>query len=171
MLGNVNTRAGSQCMFCPARANCDTLAQAAGAVLEFAQRAQGIPVEGKAAAVELDLLDRGVDLLKARRSGLEAQLTAKLKAGEQVPYFALTPSYGRQAWAHDTDTVLAVADALGVDVRKPVELLTPKQAAAAGMPDDLVEAYTTRPQTGMKLTRDMGANARRVFSKNVEVLK
>lgn len=170
MEGNANTRAGSHCLFCSARGNCETLTRAAGTVLEFAQRATGIPLEAKAAAVELDLLERGIELLKARRTGLESLVEQQIKQGVQVPYFTLVPSYGRKSWALPAEEVLAVSDAMGVDIRKPVDLLTPKQAAAAGLPDELVEAYTTTPQTGMKLTRDLGTSARRVFDKNVETL-
>lgn len=165
MGGNVQTRAGSQCLYCSARGNCETLQRAGGAVLEFSQRAQGVPFEAKAAALELDFVERGIELLKARRSGLEAQVEAKVKAGEQVPYFSLQPSYGRTDWAASTDEVLAVSDALGVDIRKPVDLLTPKQAETAGLPQDIVAAFSSRKSTGMKLVRDLGNSARRVFGK------
>lgn len=165
MGGNVQTRAGSQCLYCSARGNCETLQRAAGAVLEFSQRAQGVPFEAKAAALELDYVERGLELLKARKSGLEAQVTAKVQSGEQVPYFSLQPSYGRTDWTASTDEVLAVSDALGVDIRKPVDLLTPKQAQTAGLPQDIVAAFSGRKSTGFKLVRDLGNSARRVFGK------
>lgn len=166
LLGEAKTRAGNHCMFCTARAHCETLARAVGAVLEFTGSATGIPSTPRSAAVELDMIERAEPLLKARKSGISEYVEAQIRRGEQVPFFGLAPTVGRLSWKEDPEVILIVADSMGVDLRKPSDLITPTQALAAGFDESLVNAYAHKPNTGHKLTRDLGDNARRVFSKD-----
>jgi Protein of unknown function (DUF2800) len=166
LLGDAKTRAGNHCMFCTARAHCETLARAVGAVLEFVGSATGIPSTPRSAAVELDIIERAEPLLKARKSGISEYVEAQIRKGEQVPFFGLAPTLGNLKWVEDQETILIVADGFDLDLRKPLELITPTQALAAGMDESLVKSFAKKLPTGHKLTRDLGDNARRVFTKD-----
>lgn len=163
MKGASITRAGSHCLFCSARGNCETLAKATATVLQFAQEASGIPTDPKAAAVELELLDRAYDIIKARRTGLTEAIEYQMRKGVQVPYFAMQPVFGRKKWTLPDDQLFAMGDAMGVNLRN-VKPITVIQAGAAGMPDALTSGFSTA-SSSLKLTRDLGSKARMIFNK------
>lgn len=165
MLGEPRTRAGSHCLFCSARGHCETLQKAVSAVFEYAQAASGIPTEPKAAAIELELLDRAYDLVKARRTGITESIEYQLRKGAAVPFFTMAPHYGRKKWTIDDAQLFAMADGFGVNLRN-VKPLTVLQAVNAGFPESLADGFSTTPST-LKLTRDLGNKARMIFNQKV----
>lgn len=162
---NPRTVAGPQCLYCSARANCDTLQRSGAAAVEFAGSAQSIPVEYAAAAVELDLVERAIDLLKSRRSGLREAVEYALKSGQQVREFVLEPKYGRDVWSVPDEDLFIIGDSVGVDLRV-VKPLTPTQAKSAGMLPDLVDNLRERKAAGFELVRADQSTARAIFGAN-----
>jgi hypothetical protein len=61
--------------------------------------------------------------------------------------------------------VFAFGDAMGVELRKPQEPITPTQAVAAGLDRAIIDSasMTTRPDRGVELVKDDGQRARRAF--------
>lgn len=165
MRGEQTTRVGDQCLFCSARGNCLSLSNAAGTVLEFVASATSIPFESAAAALELDLLDRAIDIAKSRRAGLREVVESKLRAGEQLAQFVLEPKYGRDGWGVPDDQLFAMGDALGVNLRKTTPI-TPNQAKAAGLLTEVIDNLKERKTSGFELVRVDQATANQIFKRS-----
>lgn len=156
-----HTLSGGHCLYCDARHMCPAARGAALRGLDLAH--QSIPVEmtPNQVSAEYDLMLEAERAIKARRSGLEAHLEGLLRSGQQVPGWMLKPSRGNLAWSIPESEVLRIADHLGIELRKPVELITPTQAEALKFP---VEGITERPGRGYKLTKDKASS---IFSKEI----
>lgn len=161
------TVAGSQCLFCSARAHCETLQKSGAKAIEFSGSAQSIPVDYAAAAVELDLVDRAIELLKSRRSGLREAVEYALKSGTQIREFVLEPKFGRDVWTVPDDDLFIIGDSVGIDLRV-VKPLTPTQAKSAGMIPDLVDNLRERKAAGFELVRADQSTARAIFGSNTK---
>lgn len=155
-------RSGSHCRYCPGRAFCTTAQRAAMAAVDEAGRLELQNPGPDALAFEIRLLRRAVDMAKHRLEGLEKQAEVRAKAGEKIPGFALTPSYGRETWKVPNTEVYALGELYDVDLRqdKPI---TPTQAAKLGIDSDVITQYSERPQTGVKLVDEAQTFASRVF--------
>jgi hypothetical protein len=164
---NPTARAGAHCEFCPGRHECRTLQNAANSVADFMGTMDRVNLPPAALAAELTILDNAATLLEARRTGLQAQATAMIRRGERVPGFALEAAAGRLKWKVPPEEVAQFADLLGVNVRKPLDILTPTQAIAAGLDAAVINAqYAERPPGAMKLVPESTTQARKVFGAN-----
>jgi hypothetical protein len=88
---------------------------------------------------------------------------ALLKAGHQVPHWAVEHGNGRTVWAKPVAEVLALGAAFGLDLAKPPEAITPKQAIDKGLDPSMAAAYSNTPRGEAKLVVDDGSKARRIF--------
>lgn len=159
---NPLTRPGSHCLNCSGRHACEGLRKAASAAMDFTQSIATDNLPAPALALELSLLNWAKDVLEARRSGLEQEAESRLAAGEVVPGYSLAPSYGRSAWK-DPEQILGIGTAYGLDLRKK-EPVTPNQAKAAGLPEDIATHFSYRPAGGMKLKAVKSNDIKKVFS-------
>ena len=155
----------TQCRDCKARHACVELQNAGYAAMDEAERSLPLELPPAALALELVKTDEALALLEARRSGLEQQALALQKAGKRVPGWTLTHGVGRETWAVPHGQIIAVADAMGVDVRKPAAAITPAQARKAGLDPDLVAGLAHRPPGEAKLERVTEERLRRVFGR------
>jgi hypothetical protein len=158
-------RVGPECRDCRARHACVTLQRAAYRELDEAGREQPLDLPPAALAVELGMLRRGIERLEARASGLEEQALAMLKRGESIPGWRVEHGAGRQRWVKPAAEVLAVGQMLGLDLAKPAEPITPKQAVAAGLLPEMLASLAETPKGAAALVRDDGSKARAVFGK------
>lgn len=165
LTGELPTVSGLHCVYCSARANCDTLAKAAGTAMQFASTATGLPFDGNAAAVELELLEQAYSAIKARKQGVETVLLNRLQSGEHVPQYVLEPTQARLKWQIDPQSVIAIGSAYGYELAKPVDVITPTQAIKLGMPAEEVHAISARESGGVKIVKVNESAAKRVFGK------
>ena len=159
------TCTGSECRDCTARHACDTLQGASGSVMEFMGQSIPVNLDANALGTELVLLDRAYEILRARKSGLEAQGEAMIQAGDIVPCRALESGYGRRKWNVPATEIFAMCDLLGVDIRKACEPMTPKQSLKLGVDESVIKEYSIIPRTSAKLVPDLNNKAKEVFSK------
>lgn len=145
--------AGPECDYCPGRHACETLQRSAYRVADLASASVPLDLSDDAMARELQLLQRSADLLKARITGLSAQVQGALRAGRRVPGYALQQDLGRERWARPIDEVITLGQMLGIDVSKP-GAITPKQAVAKGLTADVVQMYSETPLGEVKLVAD-----------------
>jgi hypothetical protein len=124
-----------------------------------------VPLELPPAALslELRLARRAAEMLRARITGLEEQTTAALKRGASVPGWAVQHAAGRENWTATDAEVIALGAALGVNVAKPPEAMTPNQARMAGFDPGVVAAMSTRPSGSASLVEVSTDDLRRVF--------
>ncbi len=163
---NPEANTGPECIHCPARHECRTLQLAAGRIAEMMGRGERTNMPAAAVGVELTILDRAAELLDARRTGLKAQAEAMIRRGERVPGWAVEHGAGRLAWLPDAPVteLVGMGDVMGVDLRKPVALITPTQAKKL-IDATVIDAYASRPKTAAKLVIDSTTAARKVFAK------
>lgn len=151
-------RTGSACLHCPARATCATLKRASSFVADIAGVTAEMSMPLNDAERELAMLEGAQTLVKARISGLEAQIAESLKPGETGAIYSLRASAGRLDWSAPPAEVI---DLLGDEVAKRA-VITPTQALKAGVDKDLVGMLSARKAGEPKLTK---IDTKRVFNK------
>jgi hypothetical protein len=150
------------CDNCNGRHACQALQRAALGACDLAGSSLPIDLPTDALGLELRYMKRAQAALDARISGLEESVMDKLRQGERVPFFAVAMSSGRERWSASIPEVIALGEMLGVSLAKPTAI-TPKQAIKAGVPADVVSAYSETPAGSPKLIVDDGDRARKVF--------
>jgi len=163
MLPNPPSKAGKHCKHCPGRHACNTLQRGAYEAAHLAKESAPHDLPPGPLVLELTMLEDAKVLLDARVSGLQEEVESRVRyKGERMPGYAMQDTYGRQAWKVPVQQVIALGQAFKVDIAKP-GALTPLQAIKAGLPKELVESMSEAPKTGVKLVRDNGRAASRVF--------
>ena len=156
-------RVGPECRDCRGRHACPALQRAAQDAMDESTHVVPLVLPPAALSLELRLARRAADMLKARITGLEEQTTAALKRGESVPGWGITHAAGREKWTATDAEVIALGTALGVNVAKPAEAMTPSQARMAGFDPGVVAAMSTRPGGAASLVEVDVGELRRVF--------
>lgn len=158
---------GAHCIYCPARHACDALSRSAYLSLDVSQQATASELPPEALGVELRLVEDAIERLKSRKTGLEEQALGAIRSGGKVPGYAAEATSKREAWKTETAEVLALGAALGVDLLKKPEPLTPNQArkslAKVGVDGSVIDAYSERPRGAAKLSRTKENAARLAF--------
>jgi len=160
---NPSAKVGPECDFCTARHACPTLGKAAMHYADVAGSATPLDLSVDSASLELRIILKAIDTLKARASGLESQVTSALQLGHRVPAFALTQGSGRTVWKMPVPEVLALGDLFGVNLRKPEAAITPKQASKLAIDGAVINEYSEHKSGAMKLVIDSSQRARKVF--------
>jgi hypothetical protein len=164
LVPNPVARVGVECRDCKARHACTVLQHAALAACDVSGAAQPFDLPPDALALEYRTLRRCAALLSARISGLEEQAMALGKRGVPLPGLRIEHGAGRERWSLPDAEVIAMAQMLGVNVAKPPEAMTPKQAVKAGLPPAVLPGLVNTPRGEAKLVDDDGSLARRVFA-------
>ena len=154
------------CQDCSANHACEALQRAGYAALDIAGQSAPLELTPEATGLELRIIEWGIERLKARQSGLAEQAQAMLRSGTAVPGYALEAGAGRERWAKPVEEVVALGRMMEIDISKP-GALTPKQAIKAGLPAEIVRAYSETPVGEVKLVRSNEKQLRKVFSINV----
>jgi hypothetical protein len=160
---NPVTRSGAHCRHCSARHACPVALQAGLRLYELA--GQPIPVELPldALGVQLAIVKRAIKALAFIESGIEEQAKGLITSGSNVPGWILEQGYGREKWKAPAAEVIALGDLMGIDIRKPLEAITPKQAVKLGIDASVIKAYSETPKSSLKLVSDNGNKAKQVF--------
>jgi hypothetical protein len=157
-------RVNPGCRDCTGRRACTTLQRASLADIDLAGAPVPFDLSPAAVGAELRLIQRAIEQLEARASGLEEQAKSSMLAGVDVPWFRLERTQGREKWFKPVAEVLALGKMLGYNLAKPTEAITPTQARKLGMPAELTAAYAGRAGGEMVLVPDDGTKARKVFT-------
>lgn len=162
---NPRARVGDECRDCKARHSCSVFTRDTYAALHEAKRTTPLEMRPDHMAQERKIVLDAIKVLEARASGLDAALTAAIKAGKPVQGLRLEHGYGREQWSQGAPAVIAMAQMMGLNVAKPPAAVTPKQARDLGMDPDLVAALSYRPRASATLVEDEGVKWRKVFGK------
>jgi hypothetical protein len=166
---NVPATTGPECLDCKGRHACTQLQRVAARVVDTSARADLFEPTAAQLGAELSYLDAALDRLKARRSGLAIQAEHQLNAGKRVPGYAMVPGRANLKWKPDAtvDEVALMGATLGVALCRDVELVTPTQAKTIlkrkGIDEQLLDAYSERPNGKMSLTQSTNEQARKAF--------
>jgi len=153
---------GIGCEYCAARHACPALRRN---ILEGIENMKELPEElnDEELGTELKSLHEFQDLLQSRITALEEETLAKLKLGKRIPFYQLGRSQPREKWVKPIKEVLILGDMFEVNLKKPDEAITPKQAIKAGVPADLVREYSETPLGELKLERIKESEIKQIF--------
>lgn len=151
------------CRNCRARHACSTLQVAAQDAMAYAGQAQPLELPPVALSTELRFAERMSKLLEARVEGLKAQALYLAQNGARLPHHVLGSGRGKTVWSMPDAQVIAMGPALGLNLAKEPDAITPKQALALGLNPVLMPALTTDRPGSLRLVVDDGSKARRVF--------
>lgn len=150
------------CKHCPGRHACEPLQHADYDAVKYSSVSTPHDLPPHALGLEARVLKRAQKLLEARISGLDAQIEAHILNGVDVPYFGMKPSQSRKFWIKPVSEVAALGDLMGVNIRKPMDILTPVQAIKAGLPGELVTDFVGI-KSSLKLEELDDKNLRKIF--------
>ena len=147
-------KTGDECAFCSARHACTALGDTTALIADFSASATTHELTPEKLGYELQTLFKAQKLLNARITGLSEEAENLLMRGKRVPGFLLQPGRSNQVWNQPISEVIEMGKLLGVDLAKPQEAVTPKQAIRANIPEEIVSKYSKIVSGEMKLTED-----------------
>jgi hypothetical protein len=162
---NPKTKAGTHCLFCPARGICKTAHVAGTAIIEYAGTVEAMSQNPHEIGLRLNLVNAAVTMLEGVATGLEEQALQMLRSGKTVPYFKVGYSQPRETWAKSVAEVSMLGALTGKKLTEEAYALTPKQAVKAGIPRDVIDKYAMTPHGKARLESDDLTMAARIFSK------
>ena len=156
---------GSHCRDCQARHACPALLNSGLGLFEVTMQPTPINLPPQALGVQLAIIQKAIKRLEYLETGFKEHATAVIKSGPVVPNFMLEMGVGNLTWNKPAIEVIALGDALGIDLRNPKKTtVTPTQAKKLGIDDAVIKAYSEKPKKGLKLVPDTGAKAKLLFT-------
>lgn len=155
-------RSGSHCRYCPARHACPAAIDAALGIYEAACEPLPIDMPPEAMGNYLSVVDRGIEALTYLKSTFQDKVAEAIRQGVNVPGWCLASAKGRRKWSRPVEEIMALGDALGVDLRKP-GLVTPLQAKDMGLSVGVITSFSEVEATSLKLMPDDTKRAKRIF--------
>ena len=154
MQPNAPLKPSSQCQFCSARHACDALQRRVLAHLDSDVYSAEHELTPEQLGNELRMLLRAQTVLDARITGLKQQALSLIKQGQRVNWFRAEPTRGREKWKKSVEEVITLGKLWGIELAKPIECITPKQAVDAGLPRDIMAEYSETQSGEIKLVED-----------------
>lgn len=151
------------CKKCPSMVYCPAFKKAQFNVLDECDRAFKSELDNDALSFMLDNLKRAQDICKQAYDAYADLAKHRLKEGQIIENYSAQNDLTNKQWKSNVtaDMVLALT---GVDVTKP-QMITPTQAARAGVPDAVIESLSERRNKGFKLIRaDANKLATKLFN-------
>jgi len=153
---------GKECRDCSASAHCPSLHRAAQSLLDEVSKPTPIELPPDALGYQLRKIKRAVEILEARKSGLEEVTLEKLKGGQFVPGFMVGRGQGRARWKIPVAQIDSMGQLMNMKLTEP-KPVTPKQAIKLGLPADLVNEFSETPAGKLMLVEDDGKLAEQAF--------
>lgn len=148
---NPMCRTGAHCLKCDAKFKCKAHTEAIMRCVDFVDDPEPLDREPRALGEELKLLQYVKKQVEKRISGLETEVEHLTRTGK-ITGWILKRKVGSMKWLYDAEKLISL---FGVDLSKPVDTITPKQAIDRKiLTKDVVEGITHRPDGGEKLVLD-----------------
>lgn len=142
---------GSQCYRCKSLSQCPAAQIAAMNAVDVANMAFDSEMTDDKLAWMLDNLKRASEVIKQSYEAYEDLALHRLKDGHKVNSYNIQTALGNTTWNDDiTPEMLEAVSGVDCSVKK---LITPAQAKKKGVPAELLEKCTHRPDNGFKLVR------------------
>lgn len=140
---------GSQCYKCKSLSQCPAAQIAAMNAVDVANMAFDSEMSDDKLSWMLDNLKRAQEVIKQSYEAYQDLALHRLKDGHKVNSYNIQPALGNTAWNDDvTPELIEAVSGVDCSVKK---LVTPAQAKRAGVPEDLIQMWTHRPDNGFKL--------------------
>lgn len=156
-------QSGSHCHYCDARFECPAMQQAGMNAIDVICSGTNDVLSPGGLSIELTNLRRAKTVLESRLAALEEMAKERVKAGTIIPGYDIQRSYGHAKWIPAVDA--ATLEALTGKVLSESKLVTPAEAKRRGVSDEIVKAFTERPDNGFKLVQvDLDRTAKELFN-------
>lgn len=140
---------GSQCYKCKSLSQCPAAQLAAMNAVDVANMAFDSEMTDDKLAWMLNNLKRASEVIKQSYEAYQDLALHRLKDGRKVTNYSIQPALGNTTWDDDiTPELLESMTGLDCSVKK---LITPAQAKKKGVPEELINQLTHRPDNGFKL--------------------
>ncbi len=137
----------NQCVNCKARHACPALQKTTLDHTDSFAMNTPFDLDSNALGNELRILHRAAKLLDARITGLEAEALANIKSGKPIPHYQIGYTQPRERWAKDDAEIIALGKVLGLEIGKPPEPITPKQAMAKTKNKEIIKVLKANSET------------------------
>lgn len=156
------------CKNCRARFCCPAMLKAGYNAIEASTEAFVDNPSNEDLSFRLDQLERAQKVLEQLHKAYQDEGLARIKKGQVIDNYGVVKDYGTLAWEKGTDPEMIKAMTGRDDVVKE-KLITPTQAKKAGVPEDFVHAFASRPLKGIKLVKqDVNKKAQETFNQPTE---
>lgn len=152
---------GAWCRDCGGRSRCEALAVASYAAFDWVKGSAMTAMDARQLGDEMTFLDEAFALIKARHSGVQAEVEGRMKRGEYIPGNAWDVRLGDREFDVPLDVVEAKT---GLRPYKLVPM-SPAELEKEGADPDIVTSLTTRRFAGRKLVRVTPSYFTRMFPK------
>jgi hypothetical protein len=158
---------GSQCKYCEARHVCTTLQQSNYIAIELSQRASALELDINQSGRELLQIEAALEILKARKTGLESQIEFDiLTKGVVSPHFMVERAKTREKWQEGKEHfIIALGEMIGKNLAAPAKALTPVQCRKLKVDDEIIKQYSVIPIGENKLIKRNTNLTKKLFGK------
>lgn len=157
---------GPHCYECPAYATCPAARAAETNAIDVSHAVAFTDdiSNDDLAALLLDI-ERAADVLKSSEKALSELAQHRLERGDIIPGRALEIGYGNRQWKPGvTAGMLAMLSGVDIDKLSERKLKSPRQAELAKVPETVVNLFSQKPITGVKLIKqDISKAAAKAF--------
>lgn len=155
---------GEHCDDCRAAHACPALQRTAMAMVDRAYKQTVVEMDPAASGLELLILDAAIDRMKARRDAKSAEVVGLFNRGVNVPHWQLGTTRPHERFTAEAPDVIAMGKAMGLELAKPVETITPAQTRLLGPAGKaFADNFARRPAGTAKLVLFESADAARIF--------
>lgn len=140
---------GKHCDHCTARTSCAALAATNYAFYDVVEDTRQRHMNSEELARELDFLKRADEVLKARKSAVEAEAVERIRQGEFLPGWFMKPRKGNRAFTVDPETIRLMT---GVDPYDK-KTVTPAELERRGANPEIVAKISRAPDIAPKLDK------------------
>jgi hypothetical protein len=162
--GNAMCHAGEHCRYCNALHACPTALQTGMLLFDVAGRATPVELSAHAMGLQYEIIKQAVKTLTALEASYEAQLSAKLRSGTNIPGWSIEGKVGNLEWDAPLEEIFAFGEYMGIELRKTPEAITPSQAKDKGIDAETLKEYASRKSKGFKLTKFDSSRISRIFN-------
>jgi hypothetical protein len=156
-------KSGEHCIYCDARNECPAWQRAGMNAIDIICDGVNDILTPGALSMELTNLRRAKTVLESRLAALEEMAKERVKAGNLIPGYDIQRSYGHAKWLKTVDA--PTLEMMTGKCLSEQKLVTPAEAKRRGVSEEIVKAFTERPDNGFKLIQiDLDQTAKELFN-------
>lgn len=140
---------GSQCYKCKCLSQCPAAQIALMNAIDVSQMAFDSEIDNDKLSWMLNNLKRAQEILKQSYDAYQDLALHRLKDGKHLKGYSIQTALGNTTWENTVNAEF-IKTMCGVDITVS-KLMTPAQAKKAGVPEELINSCTYRPDNGFKL--------------------
>jgi hypothetical protein len=157
---------GTHCLNCEARHACTTLQQSNFIAIALSKEANAFNLTTQQAGAELSQIDHALEILKARKTGLEAQLMHAIAQGEMSQHYTVERVKSREKWKEGSEqSIITIGQILGKNLSAPAKAISPAQCRKLHIDENIIKEYSIAPLGENKLVRLNTIKSQKLFGK------